>query len=310
VRPGVFIGLGLSGLLAAVSAGQSTSASYSLLTSPAGDHGGGGQVTGSTVVAEIAVGGPVSGIVSNVSSQGLQMKGNFIGQLYDAVAIDLFASPDTIGEGLARQLTVIALLDDTTTLTLLPAEIAYSHSGPIAGIDAVTGVATADVVYTDRSATATATHKGLADTLQLTILNIATDNYREYAGDGLDDAWQFANFGEPPNNAAAPGADPDGDRFSNTFEFLTGYSPTDSADRFGFAIVARNGNTAALELSKVIPSTIYRVQRSRDLGQSDDWTTFATIEPATEMLDHPVEDAAATGDRWFYRVEIAADPNP
>jgi len=300
---------GLSLSWAAVACAQSTSASYTLLHSSAGDSSG-GQVSGGNIVAEVSVGDPASGAVTNVSANGVQAKGNFIGQLYDEVGVDLAASPATIDEASTRQLIVSAIMDDATTLPLTATDVIFGHSGPITDINAATGIATAGIVYADTPASATASYQSFADTLPLTVLNIDLDNYQEYAGDGLDDAWQYANFGAPPNANAAPDANPDFDHFDNESEFLTGYDPTDPTDFFSFSIVARNGSTNTLELSKVIPGTVYHLQRSSDLGQLNPWMTVATIVPTVEVVDQLVEDTGASDDVWFYRIDISGDTNP
>jgi hypothetical protein len=47
------------------------------------------------------------------------------------------------------------------------------------------------VVYQDTSATAQGFFGGFTATLSLTVKNVTTDVFGVYAGDGIDDAWQF-----------------------------------------------------------------------------------------------------------------------
>ena len=47
-------------------------------------------------------------------------------------------------------------------------------------------------------------------------------------GDGLPDTWQIQYFGSISSPQASPGADPDGDGFSNLQEYLAGTDPTDA----------------------------------------------------------------------------------
>jgi len=49
-----------------------------------------------------------------------------------------------------------------------------------------------------------------------------TTNPPDTNGDGLPDAWQIQFFGSISSPSAAPGADPDGDGFSNLQEYLLG----------------------------------------------------------------------------------------
>lgn len=296
----------LGGVAQAFAQSTSTSASYTLLHGLAGDHSGGSVSVGS-VAANISVGDPAFGSVSNVSATGVQAKGNYIGQLYDPVSVDLSAAPATVTEGAARQLTVNAEMDDATTLALDPAEVSFGYSTPISDVDAVTGIATAGVVYEDTVAPISAMYSGLEDTFGLTVLNVDVDDYLDYAGDGIDDAWQFSHFGAPPNADAAPTANPDGDSQNNEFEWLTGYSPTDATEFFRFEMIGRSGSTNTLMLSKVVPGAQYAVQRSLDLGEEASWVTFVTLNPVSEVLDETVADTGASQERWFYRVDVSPE---
>lgn len=288
---------------AALAQSNSSSASYDLLHAPPG--GGGGAVgNGSTITAEISVGDGPSGPVSNATAMGVQVKPNYIGQLYDVTTVTPEASPATVDEGSTRQLSATALLDDLTTLTLAASDVNWSVTlGPLTGIDSA-GLATADLVYEDTAATAEGTYQGVSGQVVLTILDVIPDNFGAYAGDGLDDGWQVEFFGPPPNTDAAPNADPDMDRYNNAFELLTGYDPTDPKSFFQVRITDRTGTTSTLELSKVIPGTRYRIERSADLGQADPWTEFTDFTTPGEVFDHEVSDPNAVGTSWFYQVRV------
>ncbi|MDB6070184.1 MAG: hypothetical protein JWL81_1355, partial [Verrucomicrobiales bacterium] len=89
----VFPFIFLAGASVAAAQSTSTGATATLLHAPAGDSGGGGQVTGPTVTSEISVGDAASGIVTNVSANGVVAKGNFIGQLYQTESFAITATP-------------------------------------------------------------------------------------------------------------------------------------------------------------------------------------------------------------------------
>lgn len=219
----------------------STSPSFVLLHAPAGDLAGGGRVANAsgTVVAEISVGDAASGAVSAGTAAGVQTKGNLIGQLTDPRTVTVAASPTTINEGGTRQLTPTATLDDATTLPLTGL-VLWTFGAPISTIDALTAVATASPVFQNTPRQVTATFRGVSGSLSLTVLNVSLDNYFQYAGDGMDDAWQVSNFGLPPNANAGPNANGDGDLFNNFLEFAFGTDPNNAASGSG-VIAHANG---------------------------------------------------------------------
>ena len=175
--------------------------------------------------------------------------------------------------------------------------------GPLTGIDA-SGLATADAVFADTTATAQGSFQGVNGQLGLTVFNTNPDNFRTYAGDGLSDGWQVDFFGSPPNANAAPAANPDNDPYDNRTEFLTGYDPTDAGDFFQLNVIELTGSSATLELSKIIPGTRYHLERSVDLEQTDPWSEFTNFTTLSEIFDHQLNDPNATGTRWFYRLGV------
>ena len=296
------LSLGL-GVATALGQSNSSSASYKLLHAPL--TGGGGQVgNGSNITAQISVGDDFAGAVSNITAGGVQEKPNYIGQLYDVTAVAVNATPNTVDETSTRQLSATATLDDLTLLALAAAEVQWSvFLGPLTGIDA-SGLATADAVFADTSATAQGSFQGVNGQLGLTVLNTNPDNFRAYAGDGLSDGWQVDFFGSPPNSNAAPAANPDNDPYDNRTEFLTGYDPTDADDFFQLKVIELTGSSATLELSKIIPGTRYHLERSVDLEQTDPWSEFANFTTLSKIFDHQLNDPNSTGARWFYRVGV------
>ena len=185
-----------------------TSANYSIVADTVDT---GGRRTSSAAYANDGSAGLIAGI-STVASPSETAKHGYIAQLYDlASGISLSATPATIDEGGARQISAARNLDDGTGLALDPATVAWSVlGGPITGIN-LTGVATAGTVYQNTGAGVQGVASGFTASLALTVLNVNIDNFGAYAGDTIDDAWQVLYFGLPPNLAAGPAMDPDGD---------------------------------------------------------------------------------------------------
>lgn len=290
---------------AALAQSVSSSATYSLLHAPVGDASAGGRVTGGVVTAEVSTGMPASGLTTNVNANGYQAKGNYIGQLYDPVAVNVSAVPNTVDEGGARQLTAEADLDDGTVLDLPPVALIWGYTPPlVTQIDPNTGIATAGIVFQDTSTQVEATYQDVTGSLDLTILNTDADNFGSYGADGIDDDWQVAYFGEPPNALAAPGENPDGDPHDNAFEFLAGFSPVDATDFLRLSVLGFAAPQALdLRVNRVIPGRTYTLLKAADprLPFSPAASSFSVGSTET---DKPVQDPAATEDKTFYQLHI------
>ncbi|MGJ8651884.1 MAG: hypothetical protein ACSHX8_01300 [Opitutaceae bacterium] len=282
---------------------QSHSASTSYRLHHAAHGVSGGQASnGSTITAETSLGDEITGQVSNVTVGGVQDKPNYIGQLYDVTSLTLEATPATVDEGGTRQLAVTATLDDSTLLSPTITDVQWSVAlGPLTGIDSA-GLTSADLVYENSPATAQGIYQDVIGQIMLTVLNIAPDNFGDYAGDGIDDDWQVTYYGEPPNTDAAPGFDKDGDGYDNTGEWLTGFDPLDSNSFFKLSFDGLSGTTADLSLNKVITDRTYTVKASTDLQSFNE--TVTTLNPVVEETEKTVQDLSATSDQKFYRVDV------
>ena len=308
--PALFTCALLASLTPAFAQSTSTSASYILLHAPAGDLGGGGRVTnaGSTVIADISVGDPGSGVVSVVTAVGVQTKGNLIGQLYNPVAFAIALSPSAVNEGGTSQLSGQATMDDATVLAPLATQVAWSVGfGPVASLT-LAGLITTSPVLGPTSARLNGLYLGVADP-DGTLLNVIdtgeSDTFAQYAGDQIDDGWQTTFFGQPPNVNAAPTADPDADGRNNRFEFLSGFVPTDPASFFRFTITAfSSANVVDFRLNKVIPGRTYRVKANTDLLTTPT-TVGAPFSVASEQTNRLFQDTSATGGKKFYHLEIS-----
>lgn len=286
---------------AAAHADPRGSTNYSV---PADTNDSGGQrATSASYTHDGSLGG-ITGI-STVVSPTETAKHGYIGQLTDVVGLQLAATPATIDESATRQLSAQQLLDDDTLNALAATAVAWSvASGPLTGIDS-NGLATAGTVYQTTSATAQGVHDGFTGTLALSVLNTIPDNFGSYAGDGLDDDWQFLYFGLD-NPQAAPLVDPDGDGQNNQFEFTAGLVPTNPLSRFLLNIepVAGEPQQKNLVFEPVVAGRIYTVVRSIDLSPAS-WSPLPGSPPTSNSGDQrTVTDTAATETEKFYRVEI------
>ena len=285
--------------MTAVQAGSRTSATY---TVPAESADAGGARTSSVSYSHDGSLGGVSGI-STVTTPVQTAKAGYLGQLTEATALHIAAAPTTVDEGGTRQLAGWEALDDGSFNAVPASGITWSvASGPLSSIQ-TSGLVTADIVFADSPATAQGVYAGLTGQLGLTVLNVNTDDLPGYAGDGLDDAWQFQHFGLN-NPDAAPGANPDFDPHDNAFEFLAGFDPKDATEFLKLTVDGFNApGTLDLRLNKMIPGREYRIQFSPDLV-----TPFIDVGPAMiaigEETDKLLQVSGISGTNGFYKVEI------
>src|SRR5436190_1542340 len=105
-----------------------TSANYTLTPDTTDTGGLRGISTNYTVNSSSTPGGVGS-------SAGYTVRTGFAGQLFDATALTLAASPLTVSEGATLQLSAALRGDDNSTISLPPASVAWSvQSGPLTGI--------------------------------------------------------------------------------------------------------------------------------------------------------------------------------
>jgi hypothetical protein len=122
----------------------------------------------------------------------------------------------------------------------------------------------------------------------------------DYNFDGLDDHFQRRYFPLFTAAEAAPGSDPDGDRFSNAFEALTGTSPVDSLS-FNFSIKSLQKNLSGTTLNWISDlGKQYRAWGRADFGRAT-WVDLGTVTATnwtTKFVDQP-----QTTNR-FYQLEL------
>ncbi len=290
-------------------AGPRTSASYSI---PTDTTDLGGTKTASAAYSIDASIGGATGIATAgpPATPTHTAKTGYIAQLYEVTGLALNAAPLTINEGGTRQLSAWQTLDDTTFLAVPATSVTWSViDGPLTSISAG-GLTTAGIVYQAEPASAQGSYAGnTSPPLSLMVLNANMDDYREYAGDQMDDDWQVLYFGPPPNPIAGPNADPDGDGQDNYFEFTAGFVPLDRASHFTLTIAPVPGEPMEKNLlfGPLVNGRTYKVKFQTDLNAGT-WTQLPGADfGATEEDDgdqRTVTDTSATEPTKFYRVEI------
>lgn len=279
-------------------AGPRTSGTYTVSTEVVSS--GGGRATSVRYTNEASV-GDVAGISTLAAPTGV-VKAGYAGQLYEVTALTVDASPASVNETAARQLTARQTLDDDTVLAANSNTVAWSVvSGPIVSIT-TGGLATAGVVYQNTAATVRGTLGGLSGNLLLTVNETIADNFGTYAGDGLSDDWQVQFFGVG-NPLATPLADPDHDGQNNLFEFTAGLIPTDAASRFIVSIAPVPGFPAQKRIifSPVVSGRTYVVKASTNFTG---WSAMTASPPTDVGPERTITDLNASGGSKFYHVEI------
>ncbi len=119
--------------------------------------------------------------------------------------------------------------------------------------------------------------------------------------DGLDDAFQRANFPLWTAPEAGPDADPDNDDFPNAFEAAAATNPNDADSRMEVQSVAQDMSGTTVTFQSVAGKT-YQLS-GRDQVGAGGWTDIGGPVTATGATTQ-VLDAGATGDMKFYRVAL------
>ncbi|MGZ4966336.1 MAG: hypothetical protein ACXV97_04100, partial [Chthoniobacterales bacterium] len=253
-----------------------------------------------------AVGEFAAGQTAIVTSGSYANKSGFVGELYEIVALSITASSNNLNETASRQLNAAPMADDSTTFAALdPSTISWSIvSGPLASIS-LSGIATAGNVYQDTDASAGGTAQSLSGQLNLTILNVGTDDFGAYAGDQIDDSWQVQYFGQPPNPLAGPNVDADGTGQTNLFKFVAGLNPLDGS-RFTLSIQPMSGQPAQKNLvfQPLVSGRTYNVQFRTNLT-SGSWGALTGTTQSDNGNQRTVTDLNASGAPKYYQVQIS-----
>ena len=120
--------------------------------------------------------------------------------------------------------------------------------------------------------------------------------------DGLDDTFQRRYFPLFTATNAAPGADPDGDGFTNAAENIAGTDPTNAASLVKIEAITNN-MAGATVVWRSISGKKYQLQSREQLGNGTNWTTLGSPVTATGATAFKLDAGATTGNK-FYRVEV------
>jgi hypothetical protein len=286
----------------ALIAGPRTSANYTIITDTAD---GGGQ---RTATASYRIDG--SAAVLAGSAQGAEARNDNAWNSLFGTIIGGFLIGTSIGQPVGgvperenAALTAWSLLDDETYLRIEPHHVDWGLAvQPIVSISDG-GVATAGSVFADTVGTVSASFAGFTAEADLPVLNVTTDDFGTYAGDGLADDWQVQYFGED-NPDAAPTLDPDGDEQTNLFEFTAGLVPTDPASLFELRIepVAGQPSRRNIIFSPRFTDRSYSVRFAG--GLDGIWGPLEDFAESDAGLERTVTDLDAADPAKFYRIEI------
>ena len=131
------------------------------------------------------------------------------------------------------------------------------------------------------------------------IATVPSTRVTDNGPNSLDDDWELQHFRVI---GVDPEGDEDGDGHGNRFEYLSGHSPVDSADRFSHSFSLQDDGRLRFTWSSS-PGLLYGIDYSADLkGWSQVATEAGAAAPAgstTSVLDLP-------GDRaGFYRIRLS-----
>jgi hypothetical protein len=117
-------------------------------------------------------------------------------------------------------------------------------------------------------------------------------------GDGLDDDWEMAYFGDLSRNGAG---DFDSDGQTDREEFLAGTNPTSDASLLRVLTLSSlsGGNTRILW--SAVPGRTYRVQFKNTVSD-EQWSALPGDVTATFATASAMDSTAGTQDHRFYRV--------
>lgn len=286
------------------SAATRQSAAYAIVAEAVG--AGGGHVSSARYVIDSTlgeIGGPATASRAPITSGH-----GFASSLTEVTNLAVSAFPSTLNEGAAGQLTATARLDDGTFADVTATGARWSVLGGPLRPNPANGLVQASNVFQNTLASVQASYLNTSATLGLQVLNVTTDDFGSYAGDGLDDAWQVQFF-SLNNTNAGPARDPDGDGQNNRFEFVAGTTPTDAASRFnlGIASVAGQPTRRNIRFNPRFTTRSYQVEYRTNLASG----SFA---PLTGTLTNDagqqrtVTDLNATNRARYYRVQITFDP--
>lgn len=232
------------------------------------------------------------------------VSGGYVAELNEVIGLTLGAAQPTVNEGASVQLGAWQLLDHATYVAVNAAAITWGAAvSPIASIDA-NGLATAEVIYQDTPASVQGSYGGFSHSLDLSVRNVALDDFGMYAADGIDDSWQVQYFGRD-NPRAGANEDPDGDSETNLFEYTAGLIPTDSSSVFRLRVESVPGEPGQKNLifNPRLSGRTYLIEARLDLVDGT-WQPISSTFETDNGSERTVTDVSAASARRYYRVKI------
>ena len=259
----------------------------------------GGRSTGGTVTNDATLGG-IGGEMHDTAP--LAARPGFAGQLWDAVSLGITPQPASMQESSTLQLTAHLAGDDGTTQPT-SAAVTWESASQFLSVN-TSGLLATGTLPGDATATVSARSGDLTGSAEISLFDLTPDDYGPFAGDGLDDPWQWNFFANDPDNAQ-PGDDPDNDGQDNALEFLAGTTPLDGSSFLSVRIAPEPNQPAVRQLffEPFRPDRTYR------------WEYSTSLQPAWQPVIGDPPDPLPTGEaratdevaeeaRKFYRLII------
>lgn len=259
----------------------------------------GGRSAGGTITNDATLGG-IGGEMHDTAP--LTARPGFAGQLWDAVSLDITPQPASMQESSTLQLTAHLTGDDATTQPT-SAAVTWESASLFLSVN-TSGMLATGTLPGDATATVTARSGEFFGSADIFLFDLTPDDYGPFAGDGLDDPWQWNFFANDPDNAQ-PGDDPDSDGQDNALEFLAGTTPLDGSSFLQIRIEPVPGQPTVRQLffSPFRPDRTYRWEFSTNLQPT--WQPVIG-DPADPLPtgEARATDEAADETRKFYRLFI------
>ncbi len=259
----------------------------------------GGRSTGGGITHDATLGG-IGGEMHDAAP--LAARPGFAGQLWDAVSLDITPQPAAMSDNSTLLLTAHLTGDDATTQPP-SAPIAWESASLFLSVNA-TGQITTGTLPGDSTATVSARSGDLIGSAVISLFDQTPDDYGSFAGDNLDDGWQWTFFANDPASGN-PRRDPDNDGQDNALEFLAGTTPLDGSSFLRVRIAPEPFQSTVRQLffEPFRPDRTYRWEFSTTLQPA--WQPVLG-DPPTPLLSGEARatDEVATEARKLYRLII------